>query len=233
MVRQVPIARKGSVKTGGMTRGISYAWPVIYATMRLTRRFRLFDWSDSVLPNLSPSRRSAGAAVLTLALAAVSASAAGAASTLSPSPTINVSATVANNCTSTVTQPSTMTYDPIVTNSSSGTNATSATGALVVTCTKNDAVTIDLDKGLHSTGTSSPYTRNMLGSASTPDSLPYQIYSDAYTTVWGSTTGGSTVSVTGAGPSSSITKTLYISIPKGANVKADSYTDTVTATVTY
>lgn len=60
--------------------------------------------------------------------------------------------------------------------------------------------------------------------------LGYQLYTDASRTkVWGSTGGTDTLAGTGDGPAQSIP--VYGRL-ESANVKAGSYTDTITATIT-
>lgn len=194
----------------------------------------LFVWSTIVNRTFKVSLARAVVASATLAFASVSV--AGASGTLTP--TITVKGHVSTNCTSSVTQPSTIEYDPIVTNASGGVDDKPAsTGSLVLNCTKNAAVTIDLNQGANATGTTPNFVRNMLGARTTPDKLAYQIYSDsAFSVIWGTTSGGtSPVSVTGLGPGvgNQLTEPLYIEIPKGQNVASDNYVDTVTATITY
>lgn len=136
-----------------------------------------------------------------------------------------------------VNQPATIPYDPIVANLS--TDATSQDGSLNVKCTRNAAAYIDLDHGLHATPAGSYFAPNMIGALGTPDSLKYFIYADqAHTQLWGTTTsadGGTTAGTVGniTGTGAVVQYTLYIVVPKNQNVQADSYSDSMVATVTY
>lgn len=131
----------------------------------------------------------------------------------------------------------TIPYDPIVANLSS---PATGTAILNLTCTLNTHATIDLNHGLNATPVGSYYAPNMIGAVASPDLLRYYVYSDSgYTALWGTTTssnGGSTAgtSVAYVALSGNTTPlTLYISIPANQNVQADTYSDTVTATVAY
>lgn len=150
-------------------------------------------------------------------------------------PTVTVKSSVATNCTDSVTQPNTVTYDPIGANLAA--DAKDGSGFLTLNCTRLAAVSIDLDKGANSTGTTPNFVRNMLGAASTPDKLSYKIYQDSgySTTLWGTTTSGTAMSVAGKGPGvgNQLKEYFYVDIPMNQNVQADTYTDTVTATITF
>ena len=132
----------------------------------------------------------------------------------------------------------TIPYDPIVANLSS---PATGTRVLNLTCTLNTHATIDLDHGQNATAVGSYWAPNMIGTVASPDLLRYYIYSDSgYTALWGTTSssdangathGSSVAYVATSGLSTPLT--LYISIPANQNVQADTYTDTVTATVTY
>lgn len=145
--------------------------------------------------------------------------------------TFGVSATVVNTCV--VNSAGALafgSYNPL--------NATNTTGSSVISvnCTKGDAYTIALNDGLYGT---SDTTRAMSdGATPTPDKLAYQIYTNnTYTTVWNSscTAGNNCASGTGAGPGvgNAQTYTVYGSITAGQNVPANSYSDTITLTVTF
>ena len=150
------------------------------------------------------------------------------------SPTVTVQSSVATNCTDSVTQPNTIVYDPIGTNLT--VDAKDGSGYLTLNCTRKDVVSIDLNKGANSTGTTPNFQRYMKGSVATPDTLSYKLYQDSgYATLWGSTTSGTAMSVTGLGPGTgnALKENIYIDIPMNQNVQADTYVDTVTATITF
>ncbi|MCB8878295.1 spore coat protein U domain-containing protein [Acidisoma silvae] len=83
-----------------------------------------------------------------------------------------------------------------------------------------------------SAGSSSSFSPRKFTGPST--ALSYNIYTTAaMTAVWGNGTGGSVTQAGGNNLFASQTFTGYGSIPKGQWVKAGSYTDTITITVTY
>ena len=101
------------------------------------------------------------------------------------------------------------------------------TSTLQVQCTNTTPYNIGLDVG---TGTGATVAvRKMTSGAAT---INYSLYSDAgRTTVWGNTVGTNTVVGTGNG--SSQTYTVYGRVPPQTTPAAATYTDTITATVTY
>ena len=160
----------------------------------------------------------------------VAASAAGPLSTgstlLAASATANVTvtATVANNCSITGGALAFGAYDPLVTHA---TDPKDGSGTFTVACTKGaSGVTIDLGQGQnYATG------RRMLAGS---DTVGYQLYSDSgRTTIWGSTSGGTTVAVTAPLSKAPVSYTVYGRIAGGQDVAAGSYTDTVVATVNF
>ena len=208
----------------------------------------LWVWRGLVLARkgfLMHAPRHSRAVVAALAVAVVAVSVALfalPASAGSQTGSITVKSSVANNCTSSVTQPGTITYDPISANLS--TAATDSSGSLVLNCTKGDSVSVDMDKGSNSAAAGSYFQPQMAGQTTgNTDKLQYNMYTTSgYTTVWGSnnsadggTTHGSAQTTTGLGPGTAhkITLTLYIQIPATQNVSADTYQDTMTATITY
>jgi len=101
------------------------------------------------------------------------------------------------------------------------------TGTITVQCTKGATATISLDEG------NAPAGRQMVGGTN-GDFLNYELYTDAgRTIVWGTGSGGSAV---GYNPvdSSATDLTVYGRVPAGqVNASVDSYSDTVTVTVTF
>lgn len=124
-----------------------------------------------------------------------------------------VTATVVNTCSATATNLAFGTYA----------NATiDATSTVSVTCTSGGAYTVGLSNGVNY---SAPNRRMTNGSAF----LNFELYSDAgRTTVWNDTT---TVAGTGSGSAQDLT--VYGRLPGSQGLIAGSYTETITATVTY
>ncbi len=174
-----------------------------------------------------------------LAMVAILASSTASYATTTKTSTIPVSASVATNCTISTTSPSTIAYDPIVTNLAA--DAQNNSGNLLLNCTRNASISIDLNKGLHSIASGTYFQPELYGATVPHDVLKYTINKGNYTTLWGTTisvdgtTPGTALADTGKGPGGGnvLTETLFIDIPQNQNVQADSYTDTVTATVTY
>jgi spore coat protein U-like protein len=132
-----------------------------------------------------------------------------------------VSATVLNNCAVSASNLSFGNYSP-----GSG-SPTDMNTNLSVTCTNGLTYTIALDGG----GSHSVAARVMTDTNS--DTLSYGLYtSNAYTTIWGDGTGGSsTVPGTGNGSAQSIP--VYGQIAAAQYVPAGSYQDTISVSVNY
>lgn len=111
---------------------------------------------------------------------------------------------------------------------SSATNIQISTASINVTCTQGTAYTLALNDGANADGTS----RRMIGQTVNTDFVPYELYSDAYTTLWGdgTTFGALKGGLTGNGAIQN--HIIYAQVPS-ANVSAQDYQDTVTATVTW
>ena len=101
-----------------------------------------------------------------------------------------------------------------------------AEAQISVLCTANTPYSIALNGGQNGT----PVDRKMKSAA---DELPYGLYSDpARTAFWGDGASGARVSGTGNGMTQAIT--VYGKLPVPSAVpKPGTYTDTVTATLTY
>ena len=139
--------------------------------------------------------------------------------------TINVSATVVDNCIISAGALNLGTFD--------GTNNLTANTDIVVRCSAGTDYTLDL-----STGGSGSYTNRTLANGAY--SLVYNLYTaNDYATIWGDTTGGSgRVSGFGAGMGvdDAINHTVYGRLLASQNtgaIDAGSYSDTITATITY
>ena len=101
-----------------------------------------------------------------------------------------------------------------------------ATGTLTVTCTNQTPYNVGIDEGSHF-----DTTRRMQEDGGSTYYVPYALYRDASRTqAWGESIGTDTLSGTGSGAGQTIT--VYGRVPS-ANFPALSYTDTVTATLTY
>ena len=122
------------------------------------------------------------------------------------------------------------TYNPVTTNATSASPLDAAT-ALLYTCTKNVAATVQLDQGLYASG-----GRRLSGPAS--NFLAYGIYTNSPRSIlWGTTIPTNTVSATSTSKKTPLGGVsglpAYGRIPGGQDVIAGSYSDSVTATVNY
>lgn len=103
-----------------------------------------------------------------------------------------------------------------------------ASTSLSVSCTKAATYNVGLSAGAASGATVT--NRSMTGPAATL--LSYKLFSNAgYSTNWGNTVGTDTVPGIGTGAVQSLS--VYGQIPAGQWIRPGSYTDTITATVTY
>jgi spore coat protein U-like protein len=143
---------------------------------------------------------------------------------------LSVSSTVPANCTISTTAIDYGNYDPISANTTGGADVTGS-GTITYTCTSGTTATITLDQGSNSGAGStdaSPVRRLTDGDG---NSLGYQLYTNIErTTVWGNT-GGTGLGVTGNGSAQGAT--VYGKINNGQNAAVGTYSDTVTATITY
>jgi spore coat protein U-like protein len=104
-----------------------------------------------------------------------------------------------------------------------------STGSITYTCVSLLApITIDLSKGV-----GSGYSPRRMHKGG--DNLSYNLYLDASrVTVWGNGTGGSSRYGPVTPPlGSPVTVTIYGRMPARQNVRAGSYTDTITATINF
>jgi len=103
-----------------------------------------------------------------------------------------------------------------------------STSTISVNCTKAATYNVGLNAGLATGATVT--TRSMTGPAAAL--LGYKLFSNSgYTTNWGNTVGTDTEAGIGTGSAQSLT--VYGQVPAGQFVRAGSYADTITATVTY
>ena len=140
---------------------------------------------------------------------------------------LTVSATVAASCTIDASAGLAFgSYDPVVANK---TTDLDASGLISTTCTNGSAATITLGQGanLDAASTDAVPLRRMVGG--TTDFLAYALFTDGgRTTTWDNTTGNP---VTGTGVA--VNTTVFGRIPAAQNVPANSYNDTVLATITF
>lgn len=141
--------------------------------------------------------------------------------------TMTNTVTISNNCSISAIG-FTTTYDPVVANVSTNQDVTAS---VTTTCTVGASPAVTLDQGSNpNTGSTAAIPLRRLSNGGTPASyLSYFLYSDSgRTVVWGST-GPAAVTATG----SATPITIYARVPSGQSGKAATYTDTVTATVTF
>ncbi len=107
-------------------------------------------------------------------------------------------------------------------------SALDASSTLDVTCTNGTLYAVELNEGTTSGGA---FTERLMTDGS--DTLGYNLYtSSARTTVWGDGSGAtSTVIGTGSGVLQSLS--VYGRVPASQNVPVGSYSDTVTATISF
>jgi spore coat protein U-like protein len=104
-----------------------------------------------------------------------------------------------------------------------------ATTTVAVQCTNTTPYDIGLDAGTTASGTTT--TRLLVGTNSSA-TVQYKLYTDpGHATNWGNTVGNDTASKIGNGASQSYT--IYGRIPPQTTPAPDTYSDTVTVTVTY
>ena len=102
-----------------------------------------------------------------------------------------------------------------------------ATNTVSVTCSNTTPYTISLNGG--NSGATDPTLRKMANGAAT---ITYGIYTNAARTLpWGSTIGADTVAGTGTGAVQNYT--AYGRVPAQTTLSPQTYTDTITVTVTY
>ncbi len=135
--------------------------------------------------------------------------------------TMAVSATVVSSCTVSTTSMSFGTYNSAL---------LSGTATVSATCSNTTPYNVGLNAGTANGATVT--TRAMFVSGTPSVVLNYGLYTNSsHTTNWGMTVNTDTVAGTGNGSAQAIT--IYGQIPAGQLVAPGSYTDTITATITY
>ena len=145
----------------------------------------------------------------------------GGASATTTTTTFTVSATIAATCV--INSASTLNFGSVGLLSAN----VDQTSTISVTCTNTTGYNIGLDAG---TGTGATVaTRKLTNGAVT---INYTLYSDSgHNNVWGNTV--STDTVAGTGNSSAQSYTVYGRIPPQTTPAPNTYSDTITVTVTY
>ncbi|HZZ03745.1 spore coat U domain-containing protein [Paraburkholderia sp.] len=131
------------------------------------------------------------------------------------------SATVVNNCLISATN---------VAFTSTGvlSSALNATGAITARCTNGDAYEIALNSGSSGNVAARQMQRSGGGGA-----VNYQLYTDAArTSAWGDGTAGTTMA-TGTGSGNAVAITVYGRVPAQTTPMPGSYSDTITATISF
>lgn len=135
------------------------------------------------------------------------------------STTFSVTSTVLSACTISASALAFGTYSGILINS---------TSSVSVTCTKTTTYNVGLSAGLATGATVT--NRRMTGPLSTL--LGYKLFSNSgLSTNWGNTVGTDTLAGTGNGALQPLP--VYGQVSAGQYVRPGSYTDTITATITY
>jgi spore coat protein U-like protein len=150
---------------------------------------------------------------------------------------VPVSASVTQNCTiSTTSALAFTTYDPVGANATAALNAT---GQISVACSKGAVgLTIGMDNGTHNSGNQ----RQMLGATAVssllynifqpPNNTPGTVCTFPGTTAW-STVGTGLLTLTSAPTKVTRVYNVCGTIPGGQDVAADTYSDTVSATINF
>lgn len=149
--------------------------------------------------------------------------------------TLTASVLVDTNCSLSTSSVTFGQYDPIVANTASDLNAT---GSITIACVKGSAPSIGLDLGLYANGS----TRRMRHATVTTTFLTYALYQPPGTTpnvacsFPGSTVWGTGANVFAPGAATNKNSRIFNvcgTVPAGQNVEVGTYSDTVTATVTF
>jgi spore coat protein U-like protein len=164
---------------------------------------------------------------LAICLSVMAVSSAAFAQTPTATTTLSVSAIVGSTCNISTSAVSFGTYDPLVVNVTAPLNGT---GIVATTCSNGLGDTLTLDQGLNAaTGSTTEVPLRQMRSAG--NVMAYFLYQNsARSTVFGNdaTTG---VAQTGTGLNANLT--VYGQVPGAQNAAPGSYSDTVTATVTF
>lgn len=143
---------------------------------------------------------------------------------------LSVSATVVPNCTISTGALSFPGYDPVVSNANIPLIASTI---LTLGCTRDAPATIMLGQGVNTApgSTNAAPMRRLSGGGANPAYLTYSLYQDnGYTTRWTNSPSGG-VTYVGRGAAGALT--VYGKVDPGQNVPAGTYSDMVTATISF
>ncbi len=159
------------------------------------------------------------------ALAVAAASLVATAQAATTTTTFHATITITESCSFSATS------DDVAFGSVARSSTKNATGNLYVTCSTGTPYAIALDNGSNGTGNITATSRLMKNGTL---SVPYGLYADnGYANLWGDGT-NSTVTKSGTGTATQQTIPVYGQVTTAAtNVAAGTYTDIVTATLTY
>lgn len=143
--------------------------------------------------------------------------------------TFTVSASVIPSCTISTTPLNFGAYDPVVAHA---TTPLDAKGSVTVRCTKGSVASIGLDQGANpSTGSTALVPQRQMANGA--ERLRYDLYrTSTGTDVWGDigTANAQAYTATSAGNRDF---TIFGRIPAGQDIATGSYSDTVTATISF
>lgn len=143
--------------------------------------------------------------------------------------TFTVSITIDESCSLNAAAPTDIDFGTF-TRSASTANIDAA-GNLVVNCSAGTPYNIGLDGGINSTGTASSPAAGQRRMANSGNYVPYDLYQDSARSVfWGNTVGSNTLTGTGTGANQN---TPVYGRTNDINVPAGTYSDTITATITF
>jgi spore coat protein U-like protein len=132
---------------------------------------------------------------------------------------IGVSAGVDATCTVSATR---LAFHSVATTTVDNSNAT-----VTVTCTSGANYDVGLDYGLNAVS-----TQRFVKGVTPANTLPYNLFQDSsYSIPWGNNLGVDTEAGTGSGGVQVLT--VYGQIPSQSTVASDTYSDTITVTLTY
>lgn len=141
-----------------------------------------------------------------------------------------VTASVVASCTIATTGISFGNYDPVVANA---TTPVDANGTVTVACTQGATTSLGMSQGANATGTSTADAPVRQMASGAVNRLRYDLYQDsARNTVWGDFGTTSAEAYTAASKNAAVLN-IYGRIPSGQDAVVGSYTDTVTATISF
>ncbi|MDD2582710.1 MAG: spore coat U domain-containing protein [Desulfuromonadaceae bacterium] len=111
--------------------------------------------------------------------------------------------------------------------------ALDSSGTITVDCNNPDQKPIKIDISINS-GSSGKFNPRQMQGANGTDRLNYYVFTDpSGAAIWGDGTGGSSIVSTIVTKNSILNSNVYARIPAGQNVSVGTYTDLLTATVSW